>query len=186
MKLGFALTGSFCTVKKALDVLENLAKEHEITPIISDSVLKTDTRFGNALDTVSKLKKICGKEPITSVKDAEPLGPAAPLDALIICPCTGNTLAKLACGITDGTVTMAAKAHLRCDRPLIIAISTNDALSQNLKNIAMLLTRKSVFFVPFAQDSPSGKPYSLISDFRLTGATLEHALNGNQLQPILK
>ncbi len=186
MKLGFALTGSFCTVKKALGVLENLASEHELTPIVSDSIMKTDTRFGKADGTVSALEKICGKAPVCSIKDAEPLGPATPLDALIICPCTGNTLAKLACGITDGTVTMAAKAHLRCDRPLIIAISTNDALSQNLKNIAALLTRKSVFFVPFGQDAPCGKPYSLISDFSLVGKTLDLAMQGKQLQPIIK
>ncbi len=185
MKLGLALTGSFCTVSASLSAIRELAKEHDIVPIVSSAIATTDTRFGKASDTLRMLEEICSKVPIMSIKDAEPLGPKAPLDAMIICPCTGNTLAKLACGITDGTVTMAAKAHLRCDRPLIIAISTNDALSQNLKNIGTLLTRKSVYFVPFGQDAPHGKPYSLISDFSLLPQTLENAINGKQLQPIL-
>lgn len=185
MKLGFSLTGSFCTISSAVAALEALAKENDIVPIVSSSVNTTDTRFGKAVDTISRVTAITGKSPILSVKDAEPLGPQAPLDAMIICPCTGNTLAKLACGITDGAVTMAAKAHLRCDRPLIIAIATNDALSQNLKNIATLLTRKSIYFVPFSQDAPKGKPYSLISDFSLLPQTLQSAMNGKQIQPIL-
>ena len=185
MKIGYALTGSFCTVKHSLNILTELSKSHTVIPIISDSILKTDTRFGKAIDTFNTLSDICKKEPICSIVDAEPLGPKEPLDAMIICPCTGNTLAKIANGITDGTVTMAAKAHLRCDRPLIISISTNDALSQNLKNIASLLTRKNVYFVPFGQDSPGGKPYSLISDFSLLSLTLESAINGKQIQPIL-
>ena len=185
MKLGYALCGSFCTVDASLSALKKLAKDHEIVPIISGAVATTDTRFGKASDTVKALTEICGKAPITTITDAEPLGPKAPLDAMIICPCTGNTLARLSLGITDGAVTMAAKAHLRCDRPLIIAISTNDALSQNLKNIGTILTRKSVYFVPFGQDSPNGKPYSLISDFSLLEETLDHAMRGKQLQPIL-
>lgn len=185
MKLGFALTGSFCTVNAALSALKELAKENEIVPIVSSAIATTDTRFGKATDTMHALEEICSKVPIMSIKDAEPLGPKNPLDAMIICPCTGNTLARLACGITDGPVTMAAKAHLRCDRPLIIAISTNDALSQNLKNIGTLLTRKSIFFVPFGQDSPNGKPYSLISDFTLLRETLSCALDGKQIQPLL-
>lgn len=185
MKLGYALCGSFCTVGRSLEALRSLTAKHEIIPIVSEAVASTDTRFGKAKDTFRIITEICEKEPICSIVDAEPLGPKNPLDALIICPCTGNTLAKLSNGITDGTVTMAAKAHLRCDRPLIIAISTNDALSQNLKNIASLLTRKSVYFVPFGQDAPNGKPYSLISDFSLLEQTLDLAMQGKQLQPIL-
>ncbi len=185
MKLGFALTGSFCTISSAVSALKALSIENDITPIISSAVNTTDTRFGKAEDTVNNIKEITGKAPVISIKEAEPLGPQTPLDAMIICPCTGNTLAKLACGITDGAVTMAAKAHLRCDRPLIIAIATNDALSQNLKNIATLLTRKSIYFVPFRQDAPNGKPYSLISDFSLLPQTLQSAMKGKQIQPII-
>ena len=185
MKLGYALTGSFCTVERSLTELEKLACEHTVIPIVSESIINTDTRFGRGTDTVARLSVICNREPIMTVKDAEPLGPSRPLDALVICPCTGNTLAKLACGITDTAVTMAAKAHLRCDRPLIIAISTNDALSQNLKNISTMLMRKGVFFVPFGQDNPKSKPHSMISDFALISATLSEAMNGRQLQPLL-
>lgn len=185
MKIGYCLCGSFCTVARSLEALKNLAKNHDIYPIISEAVRSTDTRFGKAADTYCSLTEICGREPICTIVDAEPLGPKNPLDAMIICPCTGNTLAKIALGLTDGAVTMAAKAHLRCDRPLIIAISTNDALSQNLKNIGTILTRKSVYFVPFGQDAPNGKPYSLISDFSLLEQTLDFAMQGKQLQPLL-
>ena len=186
MKLGYALTGSFCTVSRSLIILQSLAAENDITPIISTAILTTDTRFGKAEDTIRHLTELCGKGPISTVKNAEPLGPKQPLDALIVCPCTGNTLAKLACGITDTSVTMAVKAHLRCDRPLVLAISTNDALSQNLKNLATMLQRKSVYVVPFSQDDPINKPHSLISDFSLVGATLEAAMKGEQLQPLLR
>ncbi len=186
MKIGYALTGSFCTVASSLEQLKALAKMHTVLPIVSYSVCKTDTRFARAQDTLSALEEICGAPPIDSIKDAEPLGPENPLDSLIIAPCTGNTLAKLANGITDTPVTMAAKAHLRCDRPLVIALATNDALSQNLKNIGSLLTRKSVYFVPLGQDSPRGKPHSLVCDFSLIGETLEFAMKGVQLQPVLR
>ncbi len=186
MKIGYALTGSFCTVAKSLEQLKILVKTHTVLPIVSYSVCKTDTRFACAQETLSVLEDICGSPPIDSITSAEPLGPEAPLDALIIAPCTGNTLAKLANGITDTPVTMAAKAHLRCDRPLIIALATNDALSQNLKNIGTLLTRKSIYFVPLGQDSPRGKPHSLVCDFSMLGATLESAMKGVQLQPVIK
>ena len=185
MKIGYALTGSFCTVGRSLEILRRIAEQHEVVPIISGNVAKTDTRFGRAADTVLTLSEICERIPITEIKDAEPLGPASPLDLLIISPCTGNTLAKLANGITDTSVTMAAKAHLRADRPLVIALASNDALSQNLKNIATLLSRKSVYFVPFGQDSPKGKPHSLVCDFSLIEKTMEYALEGKQLQPLL-
>lgn len=185
MKLGYALTGSFCTVSRSLEVLSSLSSKYETVPLMSPSVFGTDTRFARAEDTVRTVTDMCKTKPITEIKDAEPLGPTKPLDALIIAPCTGNTLAKLACGITDTSVTMAAKAHLRNDRPLVIALATNDGLSQNLKNIATLLSRKSVYFVPFGQDSPSSKPHSLVCDFSLIEKTLEYALKGSQLQPLI-
>lgn len=185
MHLGYALTGSFCTVSRSLAVLQELSEEHEIIPIASEAIATTDTRFGTACDTLLTIRRLCGRDPITKITEAEPLGPKEPLDALVICPCTGNTLAKLACGITDSAVTMAAKAHMRCDRPLVIALSTNDALSQNLKNIATLLQRKSVYFVPFGQDDPLNKPHSLISDFLQLPKTLELATEGKQIQPLL-
>lgn len=185
MKLGYALTGSFCTIPKSLEVLAVLSAKHEIVPLISPAVFGTDTRFARAEDNLRAITETCRAAPITEIKDAEPLGPARPLDALIIAPCTGNTLAKLACGITDTAVTMAAKAHLRNDRPLIIALATNDGLSQNLKNISTLLSRKSVYFVPFGQDSPLSKPHSLVCDFSLVEKTLEYALKGIQLQPLI-
>ncbi len=186
MKIGYALTGSFCTVSKSLEQLKKLTKLHTVLPIVSYSVCKTDTRFAHAEETLKALHEICGTAPIDSIVGAEPLGPENPLDALIIAPCTGNTLAKLANGITDTPVTMAAKAHLRCDRPLVIALATNDALSQNLKNIGTLMTRRGIYFVPLGQDSPRGKPHSLVCDFSLIGATLESAMKGVQLQPVLK
>lgn len=185
MKIGYALTGSFCTVQRAIEALRLIAERNETVPIISGNIAKTDTRFGRASDTVRTLTEICGIPPITEIKDAEPLGPTEPLDVLIISPCTGNTLAKLAGGITDTAVTMAAKAQLRCDRPLVIALATNDALSQNLKNVATMLSRKSVYFVPFGQDSPKTKPHSLVCDFSLIEKTVEYAVAGKQLQPLL-
>ena len=183
--IGYALTGSFCTVKASLRALEELLLYYEAVPIVSDSVATTDTRFGKAEDTLATLAEKCGRAPIRTVKDAEPLGPKQPLDALIICPCTGNTLAKLAHGITDTAVTMASKAHLRNLRPLVLAIATNDGLSQNLKNIATMLNKKNVYFVPFGQDDPKGKPCSLISDMTKVRETLEQALEGKQIQPLL-
>ena len=183
--IGYALTGSFCTIQRSLETLKELSKYHEVVPIVSDSVKNTDTRFGKAEDIITKLTEICGKEPVSTIKDAEPLGPRVKLDALIICPCTGNTLAKLAHGITDTPVTMAAKAHLRNGRPLILAIATNDGLSQNLSNIATMINKKSVYLVPFAQDDPIGKPSSLIAEMSLLPETLKEALQGKQLQPIL-
>ena len=184
MKLGYALTGSFCTVSRSLATLKELVTTNEVIPILSENVQRTDTRFGSARDTINVVTELCGRSPLLTITETEVLGPHAPLDALIIAPCTGNTLAKLANGITDTAVLMAAKAHLRCDRPLVIALATNDALSQNLQNIAMLLARKSVYFVPFGQDDATSKPHSLISDFSLIEKTLDLALLGKQLQPL--
>ena len=183
--LGFALTGSFCTVGKSLSVLESLiGNGYEVLPIMSETVYNTDTRFGNCLEIRNKVSEICKKDIIHSIVDAEPIGPKVKLDALIICPCTGNTLAKIANGITDTPVCMAAKAHLRNDRPLIVALASNDALSANLKNIATLLSRKNIYFTPMIQDDPSGKPHSLVADFKLLLPTLDYALRGKQYQKI--
>ena len=182
---GFAMCGSYCTHSVALKQIEALAEKGiDILPILSENAYGTDTRFGTSKDLIDKIKKITGKEIIHTIVDAEPLGPAISLDALIICPCTGNTLAKIACGISDTAVTMAAKAHLRSNRPLIIALASNDALSGNLKNIATLLTKKHVYFVPMTQDDPKKKPHSLVADFTLLGNTLEFALAGQQFQKI--
>ena len=184
--IGFALCGSFCTLSRVFTALEKLRKSYEhIIPIVSEAVAQTDTRFGTAKENLQQLAAIC-EAPVLSMKtQVEPFGPKKALDALIIAPCTGNTLAKLANGISDSTVTLAAKAHLRNERPLILAISSNDALSGNADNLGRLLNRKNVYFVPFCQDSPETKPASLMADFSAIGATLDAALQGRQLQPML-
>ena len=184
-RIGVAMCGSHCCFDKVFPELERLAEEYELIPVMSEAASGTDTRFGTAAEHRERLAAICGMEPIVSVKDAEPLGPAVPLDALLIAPCTGNTLGKLAHGITDGPVTMAAKAHLRNGRPLVIAFSTNDGLSGSAESIARLLNRRSVYFVPFGQDDSVKKPRSLASDFTLIGAAVGEALSGRQLQPVL-
>ena len=183
--IGFAMCGSYCTHAAALGQLRMLlSQEYEVQPIISENVFATDTRFGKAADLYKELQTLCGCDPIHTIVDAEPLGPSRPLDMLIICPCTGNTLAKLADGITDTAVTMAAKAHLRSDRPLVIALASNDALSANLKNIATLLSRKHVYFVPMAQDDPQKKPHSLVADFSLLLPTIQGAKEGKQYRKL--
>lgn len=185
MKLGYAICGSFCTIPRSLEVLRGLVGAgHTVVPIMSFNAAVTDTRFGKAEDIRKRVEEICGRDIVDSIPAAEPLGPREPLDALLICPCTGNTLAKLACGITDTPVTMAAKAHLRGDRPLVIALATNDAMSANLRNIATMLSRKNVYFVPLKQDDPLGKPHSLVADFGLTEASLDAATGGQQLRPL--
>ena len=171
-RVGIALCGSYCTYERLFSQLHALADKYELVPIMSENAAATDSRFGTA-------------EVVTTIPQAEPLGPAKPMEALIIAPCTGNTLAKLSLGITDTCVTMAAKAHLRNGKPLVIAFSTNDGLSGSARSIAELLNRKNVYFVPFSQDDPLKKPRSLASDFTLIGAALESALAGVQLQPII-
>jgi dipicolinate synthase subunit B len=184
--IGIALTGSFCTFDKVFLEIERLIEEKAIVhPILSVSSQTINSRFGNAPDFYDKLKSMTGKDPITSIETAEPIGPKNYLDVLAILPCTGNTLAKLANGITDTPVLMAAKAHLRNGKPLVISLSTNDALSMNLKNIGLLLNAKNVYFVPFGQDSPMGKPNSLIAHTELLVQTIENALEGKQLQPVV-
>ena len=186
LRLGLALCGSYCTYEKLFAALPALAQEYELVPIMSDTAAETDTRFGTAAQHIRRLMEVTGKHVITTVAEAEPLGPKLPMDALLIAPCTGNTLAKLANGVTDSSVTMAAKAHLRNGRPLVIAFSTNDGLSGSAENIGRLLNRKNIYFVPFGQDDPAKKPRSLQADFRLLAETVEAALRGEQLQPILR
>ena len=183
--IGFACCGSFCTLSNAMEQMGILARKYEILPIVSPAVAQTDTRFGRAKDLLLLMEAITGHSPVMTIPEAEPLGPARPLEALVIAPCTGNTLAKLANGITDTSVTMAAKAHLRCGRPLVIAFASNDGLSGNLRNIGTLLARKSVFFVPLGQDEPMGKPSSLVCDFGAIPDTLAAAMEGKQIQPLL-
>ncbi len=183
--IGYAMCGSFCTVDASIEQLKLLkGSGYDILPIMSGILYETDTRFGKCEDINKKVTDICGREIIHTIVGAEPLGPKINLEALIICPCTGNTLAKLANGITDTSATMAAKAHLRGNKPLIIALASNDALSSNLKNIATLLTRKYVYFVPMTQDDPAKKPSSLVADYNLLIPTLESALEGKQYQKV--
>lgn len=183
--IGFAFCGSFCTHKAALEQMQHLIDMgYDVLPIMSENVYSTDTRFGTCEELRNRVKSMCGHEIIHTIVGAEPLGPKLPLDALVICPCTGNTLAKMAHGITDTPVTMAAKAHLRGDRPLVITLASNDALSANLKNIAQLLCRKHVYFVPLSQDDPISKPHSLVADFSLLVPTLDSALKGKQYQKV--
>ncbi len=183
--LGYAFCGSFCTHAASLLQLQSLIKEgYEIQPIMSETVWSTDTRFGRAEQLRHEVEALCKRPIIHTIPEAEPLGPSNPLDALIIAPTTGNTLAKLANGITDTAVCMAAKAHLRRDRPLILALASNDALSANLKNIATMLSRKCVYFVPMNQDDPEKKPHSLVADFSLLRETLHAASEGRQFRKL--
>ena len=184
--VGFALCGSFCTHAKAVEALERVkARFARVVPIVSETVAATDTRFGAAHDLMREVERICDHRVIATVKGAEPIGPQKLLDLLIICPCTGNTLGKLAAGVTDSSVTMAAKAHLRNSRPLVLAPSTNDGLSASAGSIGVLLNRKYIYFVPFGQDDPEKKPTSLVADFSLVADAAQAALEGRQLQPIL-
>lgn len=185
MEIGFALCGSFCTYAQVFPVMEDLAKEHHITPIFSFASSSTDSRFGTATEHLERVREICGRSPLRTVEGVEPIGPKKLLDALIIAPCTGNTLAKLAHSIADTPVTMAAKSHLRNGRPVIVAVSTNDALAGAAENIGKLLARKHYYFVPFGQDDAWNKPTSMVADFTKIPQTLEAALAGKQIQPIL-
>ncbi len=185
MKIGYCFTGSFCTLASSYASLEGLVKEgYEVVPIMSENVYYTDTRFALAEEFSRKVETLVGRAVIHTVVDAEPLGPKEPLDALVVAPCTGNTLAKSALGITDTAATMAIKAHLRCDRPTVIALATNDALSANLGNICTMLKRKSVYFVPMKQDAPRLKPHSLVADFGLISDALKAAFDGKDLRPL--
>ncbi len=186
MKIGFAMCGSFCTYSVAFPAMELLSKNHEVIPIFSESAAETDTRFGSAQDHLARSEEICGRAAMRTLTQVEPIGPKRMLDVLVIAPCTGNTLAKLAHGIADGPVTMAAKSHLRNGRPVVIAVSTNDGLAGAAENIGRLLNRRHYYFVPFGQDDPVGKPTSLVADFGQLEATVAAAAQGIQLQPILR
>lgn len=184
-RLGFALCGSFCTFDDVLPVVAGLVSAgYDVTPIFSDYAFATDTRFGRAAHFAESLAAITGKTPLHTIVEVEPIGPKKLLDLLIIAPCTGNTLAKLTCGVTDTSVTMAAKAHLRNQRPLLLAVSTNDALGNSGKNIGALLNYRDVFFVPMRQDNPQGKPRSVVANFEQIPLAVEAALQGTQLQPV--
>ncbi len=185
--IGIAFTGSFCTYKKAFAELQQLMKEGaKVQTIFSNASQTIDSRFGDAQDFVKKAEEITGIPPMLSISQAEPIGPKSLLDILVLFPCTGNTIAKLANGITDTPVLMAAKAHLRNEKPLVISVSTNDALGMNMKNIGLLLNAKHIYFVPFGQDDPVKKPNSMIAHTGLLVPTLEAALEGRQLQPIIQ
>ena len=184
-RLGLAVTGSHCTFSRALEAFRPLKRDYTLVPILSGAAAGTDTRFFAASAFRAELEAFCGREAVDTIVKAEPLGTAQRLDALLVAPCTGNTLAKLARGVTDTAVTMACKAHLRNGAPLILAISTNDGLSGSAESIAALLQRKNVYFVPFRQDAPHQKPFSLQSDFDLLGEAIKAAIEGRQLQPVL-
>lgn len=185
-RIGMALTGSFCMYEKIYVEMKHLVEEGaKVTPIFSNQAKSIDSRFGKAEDFLKKAEEITGKKPILTIPEAEPIGPKNLLDILLIAPCTGNTLAKFANGITDSPVLMAAKSHLRNNRPLVISLSSNDSLSMNLKNIGLLMNTKNVYFVPFGQDSCVGKPNSMIAHTDLILATLEEALEGKQIQPVI-
>ncbi len=185
MNIGFALCGSFCTFSRVFPIMEQLSQEHTVFPIFSHNTYTIDSRFGTAKEHIEKATCICGREPIHTIAQAEPIGPKKMLDVLVIAPCTGNTLAKLSHSIADGPVTMAAKSHLRNGRPIVLAFSTNDGLAGAAENIGRLLARKHYYFVPFGQDDPIGKPTSLVADFKKLPETVLLAAEGKQMQPIL-
>ena len=185
MNIGFAMCGSFCTYAQVLPAMELLSRDYGLVPIFSEAAYTIDSRFGTAREHIHAAAEICGQEPLHTIAQVEPIGPKKLLDALIIAPCTGNTLAKLANSIADGPVTMAAKSHLRNGRPILIAVSTNDALAGAAENIGKLMARKHIYFVPFGQDDPTKKPTSMVADFTQIPQALEAALEGRQIQPIL-
>ena len=185
--VGYALCGSFCTLSHSLNVLEELSGyDINILPIMSQIVYSTDTRFGKADDIIKRVEMICGNSVIHTIAAAEPIGPKNLLDAIIVCPCTGNTDSKIALGITDTPVTMAVKAHLRNNKPVILGLASNDALGATAKNIGLLHNTKNIYFVPYRQDDPLSKNNSLVCDFSLTVPTLQAALAGKQLEPVVK
>ncbi len=184
-KIGIALTGSFCTFSQVLPVIRQLAKYNTVTAILSYAAAETDTRFYRAEELLRELEQLTGRPPLRTLPEAEQVGPGKLFDVLLVAPCTGNTLAKLHCGITDTPVLMAVKAQLRNGRPVVLALSTNDALGAGAKNIGGLLNRRDLYFVPFSQDDPEKKPRSMAANFGLCEAALDAALAGKQLQPII-
>ena len=186
MNIGFALCGSFCTYERVFPMMRHLAENHKVTPIFSRAAATLDSRFGTAAEFLARAEEICGAPPLLTIPDVEPVGPKKLFDILIIAPCTGNTLAKLSHSIADGPVTMAAKSHLRNGRPILVAVSTNDALSGAAENIGRLLNRKHYYFVPFGQDDPVNKPNSMVAHFEMIPQAMEVALEGRQIQPIIQ
>ena len=184
MNIGFALCGSFCTYDRVFPVMELLAREHTLIPIFSEASFAVDSRFGTAAEHFETVQKICGREPIHTIAGAEPIGPKKLLDVLVIAPCTGNTLAKLAHSIADTPVTMAAKSHLRNGRPVVVAVSTNDALGASAIHIGKLMNTKHIFFVPFRQDDPENKPNSVVAHFEKIPESAAFALENRQIQPV--
>ena len=185
MNIGFAMCGSFCTFSQVFPVMEALAKEYTVIPIFSPAAYTIDSRFGTAEAHIQRATQICGRAPLHTIAQVEPIGPKQLLDALVIAPCTGNTLAKLAHSIADTAVTMAAKSHLRNGRPILVAVSTNDALAGAGENIGKLLSRKHYYFVPFGQDDAVSKPTSMVADFQKIPEAFKLALAGKQIQPVL-
>jgi dipicolinate synthase subunit B len=185
MNIGFALCGSFCTYSEVFPVMELLSRDYHVTPIFSQASYTIDSRFGTSSEHIQAAMEICGTPPLHTIAQVEPIGPKKLFDILVIAPCTGNTLAKLAHSIADGPVTMAAKSHLRNGRPVLVAVSTNDGLAGAAENIGKLLSRKHYYFVPFGQDNAATKPTSLVADFSKIPQALEEALAGRQMQPVL-
>ena len=186
IKIGYAFCGSFCTIKQSVAALRTLAKlDYSIMPIMSAIVYSTDTRFGKAKELIEEVEDICGSKVMHDIPAAEPIGPKNLLDLIVVSPCTGNTLAKTALGVTDTSVTMSVKAHLRNDKPVVLGIATNDALGATAKNLGLLHNTKNIFFVPYKQDDPHSKQNSLVCDFSLIPLTVENALKGQQLQPVI-
>ena len=185
MNIGYCFTGSFCTLSRSLSALKQLVLEgYSVVPIMSERVYSTDTRFTAASAFVKEVEEVCGRSVIHTVVDAEPIGPRGMLDLLVVAPCTGNTLAKVASGITDSAATMAVKSHLRADRPVLFALASNDAMSQNLANLSRLLSRKAVYFLPMRQDDPKGKPHSLVAEFEKIPECVALAIKGVQQRPL--
>lgn len=185
MKIGYCFTGSFCTLSRSLAAMKEIVLAgHSVVPIMSERVFSTDTRFTPASAFVKEVEDVCGSSVIHTIVDAEPIGPRGMLDLLVVAPCTGNTLAKVSSGITDSAATMAIKSHLRADRPVLFALASNDAMSQNLANLARLLARKATYFVPMRQDDPRGKPHSLVAEFERIPECVTLALEGKQVRPI--
>ncbi len=184
--IGLALTGSFCTLHHTFSLMEELREQYNIIPIVSERVATTDTRFFHHEEVLTRVRALCGRDPILTVEDAEPLGPKGMLDLLVVCPCTGNTLSKIALGITDGCVTMAVKSHRRSGKGVLLALSTNDALSGSAKNLGTVLDKRGFYFVPMKQDLPDAKPASLSCDFSLVPKAIKEALNRTQLQPLFQ
>ncbi len=184
--VGFAMCGSFCTLSKAVEQMEGLREQYNLLPIMSRNTYETDTRFGKAQDFIDKAESICGRKVLHTIPEAEPIGPKGLVDVMAVCPCTGNTLSKLALGITDTPVTMAVQSALRIGLPVVLCLASNDALGASGQNAARLLNTKNIYFVPMKQDDPEKKPFSLVADFSLLKETIHAALEGRQLQPVFR